>query len=268
MKKLFTILCAVMLTIGLSAQTKSGTFYVSLGNAYSPINQSNYLFKSNGMSFGNEWVTGITIDGDDDDDYGNDYWDKDEKDKTSSFNLGGQFGYFIADGLLTGIGIEYGSFSNMTVDVYDGDGDGYDDEFTYKSKVTSLAFSPFVKYYIPLGQNALFISSSYTFGRLNSSSESERDYTSSPNTDDDDESEPYKTSRLEFGSGMAFFLTESISLEPSINYAFNTYTQEQEVFIGYAYDQFGNETGVIYDDQDYQVSTNAFYFKIAASMYF
>ena len=114
MKKLFTILCAVILTISLSAQTETGNFYMSLGNAYSPVNQSNYLFKSNGMSFGNEWVTGITIDGDDDDDFGNDYWDNNEKDKTSSFNLGGQFGYFIADGLLTGIGIEYGSFSNMT----------------------------------------------------------------------------------------------------------------------------------------------------------
>ena len=181
MKKLFTILCAVILTISLSAQTETGNFYMSLGNAYSPVNQSNYLFKSNGMSFGNEWVTGITIDGDDDDDFGNDYWDNNEKDKTSSFNLGGQFGYFIADGLLTGIGIEYGSFSNMTYEEYDMDGDGLDDERTSKNKINSLAFSPFVKYYIPLGQNALFISSSYTFGTLNQSYEWERDYTSMPN---------------------------------------------------------------------------------------
>jgi len=266
MKKLFTFMCAGLLAFGLSAQTESGTFYMSLGNAYSPINQSNYLFKNNGMSFGNEWVTGITIDGDDDDNNGNDYWDKDDKDKTSSFNLGGQFGYFITDGLLAGIGIEYGSYTNTTIEESDWDGDGYDDERTYENNVNSLAFSPFAKYYIPLGQNALFISSSYTFGRMNSSWEEEVDYTlSQQNYEDDDESEPYKTSRLEFGTGMAFFLTESISLEPSVNYALNTYTQEQEVYIG--------ETGPpnytsIYDDQDRKVSTNAFYFKIAASMYF
>jgi hypothetical protein len=264
MKKLFTILCGAMLTISLSAQTEAGTFYMSLGNAYSPVNQSNYLFNNQGMSFGNEWVTGITIDGDDDDDNGNDYWEKDEKNKTSSFNLGGQFGYFIANGLLTGIGIEYGSFSNMTYNEADYDGDGYDDEVTDKQKMNSLAFSPFVKYYVSLGKNALFISSSYTFGTMNSSWEEEIDYSSQQNYEDDDEAEPYKTSRLEFGTGMAFFLTESISLEPSVNYALNTYTQEQEIYIGYD----PNTGNSIYDDQDRKTSTNAFYFKIAASMYF
>ena len=166
MKKLFTIICAVMLTFSLSSQN-SGTFYMSLGNAYSPINQSNYLFKSNGMNFGNEWITGITIDGDDDDDNGNDYWDKDEKDKTSSFNLGGQFGYFIADGLLTGIGIEYGSLSNMTYNEIDYDGDGYDDEITFKNKMNSLAFSTICKVLCSIGpETLLFISSSYTFGNI------------------------------------------------------------------------------------------------------
>jgi hypothetical protein len=101
---------------------------------------------------------------------------------------------------------------------------------------------------------------------LKNSWEWERDYTSMPNDDDDDdESEPYKTSRLEFGAGMAFFLTESISLEPSVNYALNTYTQEQEVYIG---DTGPPNYTSIYDDQEKKTSTNAFYFKIAASMYF
>ena len=137
-------------------------------------------------------------------------------------------------------------------------------EYKSKNSLSSFALSPFVKYYIPLGDNSLFVSSSYTFGSINSKSEWEWDYTSSPNQDDDDEGEPYKTSRLEFGTGMAFFLTESISLEPSVNFALNTYTQEQEVYIG-SDPITGNS---IYDDQDRKVSTNAFYFKIAASMYF
>ena len=71
--------------------------------------------------------------------------------------MGGQFGYFIADGLLTGIGIEYGSLTNISIEVADLNGDGYGDEYNSKDKYTSLAFSPFVKYYIPLGQNALFL---------------------------------------------------------------------------------------------------------------
>ena len=267
MKRIFAIFCSLILTISLSAQTEAGKFYVSLGNAYLPTNVSNYFFKSSGVGFGNEWVTGITIDDDDDDDLGNDYWDNNEKDKTSSFNLGGQFGYFIVDGLLTGVGIEYGSFSLITYEEIDLDGDGYDDENYYNQKLNSLAFSPFAKYYISLNQNAIFLSSSYTFGTFNQSYERERDYTSLPNYEDEDEEEPFKTSRLEFGTGMAFFLTESISLEPSVNYALNTYTQKEEVYIGTSTDGFGNIIDV-YDDQVRKISTNAFYFKIAASMYF
>jgi hypothetical protein len=266
MKKLFTILCAGILTLAVSSQTTdAGTFYFSLGNAYSPANYYTSLFKTNGMNFGSEWVTGITVDGDDDDDNGNDYWDKDQKSKISNFNLAGQFGYFIANGLLAGLGIEYGSFSDMSYQQdSDYDGDGRDDERTSKTKMNSLAFSPFAKYYIPVGNNALFISSSYTFGSLNQSSETEFDYTSAPDQEDDEEGEPVKTSRLEFGSGMAFFLTENISLEPSVNYALNTYSEEIDVYI--FSDPFtGN---LIFEDQERKTSTNAFYFKIAASMYF
>ena len=286
MKRVLAILCAVTLTISLSAQTEARTFYASLGNAYSPtINFANPLFFPNGMSlvgnptslgsnvmslggnvmsFGNEWITGITIDGDDDDNNGNYYWDKDAKDKRSHFSLQGQFGYFITNALLTGIGIEYGSFSNLEYSEYDADGDGYDDEITYKNKMNSLAFSPFAKYYVSLGKNALFISSSYTFGTINSSNEWERDYTSWTDIEDDNKAEPFKTSRLEFGAGMAFFLTESISLEPSVNYALSTYTQEEEIYLGN--DPItGNN---LFDDQVRKVSTNAFYFKIAASIFF
>jgi hypothetical protein len=270
MKKLFTILCAVMLTFSLSAQTDAGTFYMALGNAYSPMGEmqngplSSLFSNSSGMSFGNEWITGITVDGDDDDDFGNDYWDKDQKESTGNFNISGQFGFFVTDGLLTGLGIEYASLTMKGLDEYDGDGDGQDDEYTYKNSLSSFAFSPFVKYYIPLGQNAIFINTSYTFGSINSKSEEETDYTSSPTDSWDNESEPYKTSRLEFGTGMAFFLTESISLEPSVNFALNTYSQEEEVYIGY--DPITGNS--LYDDQVRAISTNAFYFKIVASMYF
>ena len=265
MKKIFAFYAIGLLTISLSAQTEQGNLYIALGNAYSPVNNLNYpLFKNNGMSFGNEWITGITQDGDDEDDFGNDYWDKNEKDKNTNFNLAGQFGYFFTDGLLTGLGIEYGYFSNRTYQEYDIDGDGFDDEYTSKDKFTSIAFSPFVKYYFPIQQNYIFLSSSYTFGTLKISSEWERDYANGTNDDDDDEAEPYKTSRLQFGTGIAFFFTKSVSLEPSVNYAFNSYRQDREVYLGP--NPFTGES--MYDDQERKTSTNAFYFKVAASIYF
>mgnify|MGYP006080918231 CR=1 FL=1 len=266
MKKLIAIMCASLLTYVASAQTESGSFYISLGNAYSPISEYNYLFRSNGVSFGTEWVTGITIDGNDDD-FENENWTKNQTQKTSNFNLGGQFGYFVTDGVLTGIGIEIGSFTSKYSNEYDMDGDGYDDYEASKGKSSSLALSPFAKYYIPLGRNSLFISTSYTYGILKSSNKYEIDYSSMPNYEDYKdygEIDPIKTSRLEFGTGMVFFLTKSVSLEPSVNYAFNTYTQEEEVYIG------NNQmTGVsVYDYVTKKTKTNAFYFKIAASLYF
>ena len=119
------------------------------------------------MSIGNEWITGITVDGDDDDGNGNDYWDKDRKSSIGNFNISGQFGFFITDGLLTGLGIEYASLTRKNKNHYDVDNDGQDDEYTSRVSFSSFALSPFVKYYIPLGQNVLFISSSYTFGSTN-----------------------------------------------------------------------------------------------------
>ena len=234
MKRILLLMSFVCLTLVGSAQTEARTFYMALGNAYSPMGEmqsgpfSSIFSNSSGMSFGNEWITGITVDGDDDDDNGNDYWDKNEKSSTGNFNISGQFGFFVADGLLTGLGIEYASLTIRDEYESDQDFDGQDDEYKSKNSLSSFALSPFVKYYIPLGDNSLFVSSSYTFGSINSKWEEGWDYTSSPNQDDDDEGEPYKTSRLEFGTGMAFFLTENIALEPSINYAFNTYTQEFE----------------------------------------
>jgi hypothetical protein len=270
MKRILLLMSFVCLTLVGSAQTEARTFYMALGNAYSPMGEmqsgplGSIFSNSSGMSFGNEWITGITIDGDDDDDNGNDYWDKDSKSKTGNFNISGQFGVFAADGLLLGLGIEYASLTMKDEYEYDNDGDGRDDEYTSKTSLSSFALSPFIKYYITSGQNAVFISSSYTSGSINSKSEWEWENTSGYDQDDDDKGEPYKTSRLEFGAGMAFFLTESIALEPSVNFALNTYTQEQEVYTGY--DPITGNS--IYDDQDYTISTNAFYFKIAASMYF
>ena len=275
MKKLVTILSAVLLTFGLMAQTDAGTFYMAFGNAYSPMGEMHsYIQNSSsataitalsgtGMSLGNEWTTGITIDGDDDDDNGNDFFDKDDKSKAGNFNIGFQFGAFAANGLLLGVGVEYARVKVVIEDENDEDGDGMDDEYFSKSVVSSLAFSPFIKYYINVaGANALFLSSSYTFGTMNSSWEWEQEYTSFQDQDDDDRAEPYKTSRLEFGTGMAFFLTESISLEPSVNYAFNRYAQEVEFQV-----YNSNNGSYYYDDQDVVVFTNAFYFKIAASLF-
>lgn len=266
MKKLFTFFTFSILTFCIAAQTEKGTFYMALGNGYSPIAVngvvSSIFSNSSAMSLGNEWITGITIDGDDDDDQGNDYWD-DQKQVASNFNISTQTGFFLADGFLTGLGVEYATVKFSEEEEDDFDGDGANDDYTAEEKYSSLAFSPFIKYYIPINNNALFLSSSYTFGTVKNNFESEYDYNSGPSDEFESENEPYKTSRLQFGAGLALFLTKSIALEPSINYALNKYTQEREYYV--TTDSFGSG---FWDDQDHVTTSNAFYVKVAASMFF
>tara|TARA_Y100000385_G_scaffold81878_1_gene83864 strand:- start:448 stop:1275 length:828 start_codon:yes stop_codon:yes gene_type:complete len=266
MSKLFTVLVALLTTVGVSAQTDAGTFHMAFGTAYSPLGSLTTEFlpffrNSSGMSFGNEWTTGITVDGDDN----NDFWDNDQKESLGNFNVSCQFGFFVRDGLLTGVGIEYARVTaNQVRENFDFDGDGVYDKYTVTSLLSSLALSPFVKYYIPVGPNALFIKTSYTFGSMNSRTESEWNNTGSANEDSDYQAEPWKTSRLDFGAGMAFFLNDRIALEPTVNFAVNRYTQEQEVFMGYDPTDWEN----IYENQEVAVSTSSLYLKIVASIYF
>lgn len=277
MKKNFISFCALVLSLNLAAQTDQGTFYISLGNAYKPISiiSNEDLFdneadlqspaNNNGMSIGNEWITGFTIDGKQADEDGQVYWDNSQKMNHSNFNIGSQFGYFVSDGLLTGLGVEYGSFTAKETLKSDYDLDDIDDEIKNTMKIKSIAFSPFVKYYIPLNNNALFFSTSYTFGNLKGEQERNYNYSSDQDRITLDESKPIKTSRLQFGTGISLFIVDNIALEPSLNFALNSYKQEFEAYIG--------DTGPpdyldITEIRELKATSNAFYFKIAASIYF
>ena len=222
----------------------AGTFYLALSHRklipYTGgwVNIEDSPFP---QGIGNEWITGITVDG-------NDEWDEDRTERAFKVNLGVQSGYFIVDRLLMGIGIQY-MLSDLTSinESEDLDGDGKDDEYIYKSKYNELLFLPFAKYYLDLGSNYLFISSSYSFGIIKSSWAWERNYTSPTSNDwiSDSERDPIKRSVLEFGTGLSFSLTKSVALDPSLNYAFITESQDEWEFF-----------------------SNAFYLKIDLSAYF
>jgi len=86
MEKIFTILCAGILTLGLSAQTESGTTMFE-GN-------SNLNFTSTSIS--SVEVDGTSLDIDDD--------------GSSQFGLNVVGGYFFMDGLAGGLILDYSSF--------------------------------------------------------------------------------------------------------------------------------------------------------------
>ena len=237
--------------IGFGQKTEAGKFYIAIGSGP-------------GMSFSSRWTTDIKIEGVDSITNPSTTWNENYKSNSSNFNIFGRFGYFLVDGLVTGLGVSYYSMTSYTETVDDFDGDGYDDKYADKYTSSSLSLTPFLKYYIDFRNNALFVKTSYQFLPFyNYKTESELDYTSGTNSSNDYERN-YKLSRLNFGIGMAFFLNESIALEPSINYAIIINTVEKEVFVGY--NPTNNNSN--YDLQKKRQIDNSIYFGIGASMYF
>ena len=169
MKKLFTILCAVVAIISLSAQTGTGTIMIEGG---SDLNYSS-------MS-----VSSIDVDGTDvsPNDAGMD-------DATNAMHFGVTGAYFVMDGLAAGLAIDYTSSSS---------GD-------YSE--SSMTFGPMVRYYV--GESGMWGQLSYLMG-------------SSTEDDGTDTEDGPSISNLGIGVGYSAWLTDNISLNPTLSYAMMT----------------------------------------------
>jgi len=270
MKKNITILFAILFaTTNYGQSIDQGTIYFNLGNGYSPKLsyedfRTNLFSNSNGLSFGSEWVTGITVDGDTEDVDGDKYWNDKNSNSNGNFNISGEFGFFVSDGLVAGLGVDFStiSFSEEST-IYDYDSDGTNDDVISEFNSSSLLITPFAKYYIPLNNNALFFKTGFSFGSINSSFSEEINYSSIPDEDESEDYEPIRVRRFEVGTGLSLFLSDNFSLEPSINYSMNSLVQEIEV------NNYNSTTGLSSTDEvDQKIKSNAFYLKVAASFFF
>ena len=174
MKKLFTILCATILFLGVSAQTEAGTMLLEGGSD---------------LNFTSLNISSISVDGED-------VELPDDLDATSELGLNVAGAYFLMDGLAAGIVIDYSSSSS---------GD-------YSS--SSMTIGPMVRYYI--GESGLWGQASYGVG------------SSTEKYDGDSEDGP-SISLLAFGAGYALYLSDNISLNPSLGYVMATATQDDGV---------------------------------------
>ena len=124
MKKIFTILCAAMLTFSLSAQNEKGTILLS---------------GASDLNFSSVSVSSIDFDGTDvsPEDAG-------MEDAMTQFGLSVTGGYFLIDGLAAGLIIDYSSSSEG------------------KSSSSSMTVGPMVRYYI--GESGINTTLSYALG--------------------------------------------------------------------------------------------------------
>ena len=200
MKKLFTILCTLMITFSLSAQTDQGTFLIGLNT---------------GLGFSSTNITDIEGLGSD--------WD-DVYDKQSSSNLNFNltdfsallesvgFGYFVADNFAIGLSMIYISDGTNTDYVSDLNTFWNDEKIT----TTTFVVEPGVRYYMEMGEGFLFGQLSYGMGSNTTKVElSEQD---------DPDDEVMKVSGLGIGVGYSILVSDNISIEPVLGYSMLTET--------------------------------------------
>ena len=198
MKKLFTILCATLLSVGVFAQaeTEAGTFLLS---------------GATGLDFASQGITGSDP---------GDWWEPsgqpagyDRSEKASNMELKIMGGYFMMDGLAVGLSVLYKSESQTSESSYS----GYSS--SYQETESTMMIAPTVRYYF--GESGVWLQTAYGFGSMSQSYTYEE--TAQP-TETTDESNPM--SSLQFGAGYAIALSDNISLNPSVGYAMSSVTIE------------------------------------------
>ena len=231
MKKLFTILSAILLSVGVFAQaeTEAGTFLLS---------------GATGLDFASQGVTGSDP---------SEVWDDpnapagyDHSQKASNMELKLMGGYFVADGLAVGLSVLYKSESETEEQSYS----GYSD--SDKETKSTMMIAPTVRYYF--GESAVWLQTSYGFGSMSEKDTEEE--TGQPNVTTEYSN---SMSSLQFGAGYAISLSDNISLNPSVGYAMTSVTIED----GY-YDSVDAVTGLpIYQDLKLNMSGMTFNLGIA-----
>ena len=230
MKKLFTILCSALLSVGVFAQaeTEAGTFLLS---------------GATGIDFASQGITGSDP---------SDWWEPsdmpagyDRSQKASNMELKLMGGYFVMDGLAVGLSVLYKSESQT------------DEESiatvskSEESTESTMMIAPTVRYYF--GESGVWLQTSYGFGSMSNTFTS--DETGQP-TVSVETSNPM--SSLQFGAGYAISLSDNISLNPSVGYAMSSVTMED------GYTTYDATTGnPVYEDLKINMSGMTFNIGIA-----
>ena len=231
MKKIFTILCVSLLSVGVFAQaeTEAGTFLLS---------------GATGLDFASQGVTGTDP---------SEVWDDpnapagyDHSQKASNMELKLMGGYFVADGLALGLSVLYKSESETQEESYS--------SYSSLDKLTesTMMIAPTVRYYF--GESGVWLQTAYGFGSMSEKDTEEETGQTSVTTESSN-----SMSSLQFGAGYAISLSDNISLNPSVGYAMTSVTIE-DVY----YDSVDAVTGLpIYQDLKLNMSGMTFNLGIA-----
>ena len=243
MKKLFTILSVLMLTISISAQTDKGVFL---------------LYGGTGLDFASQSVTDTDP---------SDAWDNDNSSTSNVMELKLLGGGFVADGFLLGVTINYKSESQKSESVQDLYYSGYSGEVERMQKETAITtiIAPTIRYYF--GESGLWGQASYGFGSVTEKYEYDYDYPNWYGSDDSDsDKETSPMTILSFGAGYAIYLSDNISINPRIGYAMSTVTIEDGYYEQGSYNPY---TGYYTqgDEEDLKIKTSGMTFGFGIALH-
>jgi hypothetical protein len=241
MKKIFTILCVSLLSVGVFAQaeTEAGTFLLS---------------GATGLDFASTGVTGMDP---------SDAWNDDNKQSASNMNLKLMGGYFVVDGFSIGLSVGYDTQTSKQEEKTD---DTFGDirfvsESSFKSTTSTMIIAPTLRYYF--GESGVWLQTSYGFGSM--SGENDEDYSNTQTeistgavySDSGSDSDSYSNpmSILTFGAGYAISLSDNISLNPSVGYAMSSVTIE---------DGYTNSSG---NDEDLKINSSGMTFNLGIALH-
>ena len=235
-------MCAGLLTVNISAQTDQGGFL---------------LLGSTGLDYSSVGVTDMSP---------SDQWSGDDESVTSSLEFEIQCGYFLADGLALGLSLGYKSQWQDNVDtelVFDGLGNYGNLVATNYSSQTTFIIAPALRLYF--GESGAWAQTSYGWGYFES--ETEEDYKvpfwyGTNMSNDSKNTSPISVLALQ--AGYAIYLSEKISLNPTIGYSWASVTLEDEVQTP-IYDSMGNV--VYYTTQDLEVDKSGINFGIEIALH-
>ena len=293
MKKIITLTIIAFFTLNLSAQKiEKGIWQIEIGTGI----DANYSWITGGdwkteTKFNGSLVSGSDLNGDWDEIYDsqtNLNYDIDFtnfSDWEGRFLDGVSFGYFVADGLLIGLGLDLNGLNT---------GDNYNDklgaDIGEKAKVKFNEFKlgaiPKIRYYVPTGRgNAMFFEGSYGMGINNSKAFAEGrivggsqtgipdpwDYVGAGIAAAADEKDTWEeknnifSSSVGIGLGYSAFLFNSreiFSIEPQIGFNINSRNRKSETTI---YDEDLDNTTVLTSED--KISNMGIYMKLKLSFY-
>lgn len=238
MKKLITILFATVLTFSLSAQTDAGNFL---------------LFGKTGLDFTSQKLTDTDPSA---------AWDDDADVTVNVMEFEALGGYFVTDGLALGLAISYDSESTeMTQDDYFYSPYGYGGSIETKESESTLIIGPVLRYYI--ASSGVWGQVAYGFGSNKVEEEYDYDYPNGYSNSDSDE-QTNKVSVLRFDIGYAIYISDNLSINPTIGYGMTTVTIED----GYQTSNYNPYTGnMVYDTEDLKIKTGGLAFGIGLALH-